>query len=84
MRTTKDHKRQMWKYGRIFESEFLATLQTRACPKFMYILGCILKRVNSETAAGILDIKQLEEVSQDDRQKLWLGSKALVDELKKK
>ncbi|CAH9068096.1 unnamed protein product [Cuscuta europaea] len=33
------YNRKMWKYGRIFNANFMSTLQTKSCTKFVYILA---------------------------------------------
>nr|DAZ90864.1 TPA_asm: nucleocapsid protein [Vincetoxicum virus 1] len=78
-----NHQRQMWKYGRIFDSNFFAALQTRACPKFGFLMACILKRESAQAHAGILEIKQFEEIGEEDREKLQEGSKLLIRALNK-
>ncbi|KAM5563143.1 hypothetical protein ABKV19_018029 [Rosa sericea] len=82
--TDATHKRMMWKYGRIFDSSFLSALQTRSCPKFVYLLACVLKREASKSASGILEIRQLEEVSPEDKAKLYAGSSIIVQGLRAK
>lgn len=72
------HKRQMWKYGRVFDSSFLAALQTKICPKLGFLLACCLKRESAESASGILEIRQFSEVSVEDRAKLWAGSEIIL------
>ncbi|KAL3821364.1 hypothetical protein ACJIZ3_007269 [Penstemon smallii] len=63
--TDEDHRRMMWKYGRIFDETFLLGLQSRTCPHFVYLIASMLKEENDESAANILWIRQLEEVSED-------------------
>ncbi|XP_057775992.1 uncharacterized protein LOC130994888 [Salvia miltiorrhiza] len=78
MNHDEEHTRQMWKYGRIFESKFFSTLQTRSCRKLCFTLACILKRERARSHARILDIKQFEAISQEDREKLEEGAKLIV------
>lgn len=68
------HKRQMWRYGRIFTSWFMAKLQTKTCPKFVYLFACMLKKENAKSAENILQIKQLEEVSPEDQERCKIGA----------
>lgn len=80
--TDEAHRRKMWKYGRIFDSGFFSALQTKACPKFVYILACILQRESPESHSGILEIKQLEEVNAEDQERLKEGASVLIKAIK--
>lgn len=82
--TGNNHTRLMWKYGRIFDSNFFASLRTKTCFKFCYILACVLQGgVCGSSHSGIMKIKQFEEVGQEDQRKLQDGSKLLIKELEK-
>lgn len=72
------YRRHIWKYARILDSNIMSSLQTKACPKLVFILACMLKRLNPETAKDILSIKQLEEVSDEDRERLEAGAEVLI------
>ncbi|XP_047148475.1 uncharacterized protein LOC124820757 [Vigna umbellata] len=64
------YRRQMWKYARIFDHTFLLPLQTKRCPKFAFILACILKNESPAANSRILEIKQFEEIPQSERERL--------------
>ena len=63
------HERQMWKYGRIFDEKFMSVLQTKACPKLVMMLAVALQQERPEGAENILKIKQLEDVSEENKKK---------------
>lgn len=81
--TGNNHKRMMWKYGRIFDDNFLRSIQTRTCPKFCFLLACVLQGVSGSSHSRILEIKQFEEVGPEYRRKLQDGSKLVIAELNK-
>ncbi|KAK1310235.1 hypothetical protein QJS10_CPA08g01464 [Acorus calamus] len=46
----------------------MSDLQTKSCPKLVMILACALKREAPTSAENILQIKQLEDVGERDRE----------------
>jgi hypothetical protein len=72
------YQRHIWKYARIFDPSFMSSLQTRACPKLVFLLACMLKRLNPETAKDILSIKQLEDVSDEYRVRFKAEAEVLI------
>lgn len=71
------HERQMWKYGRIFDEKFMSVLQTKACPKLVMMLAAALQQERPEGAENILKIKQLEDVSEENKKKCIMVAEAL-------
>ncbi|KAK9082767.1 hypothetical protein Scep_029238 [Stephania cephalantha] len=61
--TSKDRERRMWRYGRVFDETFMADIQTKTCPKLVYIMAAALQFEDPKTNMGILDIVQLGDVS---------------------
>ncbi|XP_014507893.1 uncharacterized protein LOC106767500 [Vigna radiata var. radiata] len=76
------HRRQMWKYARIFDHTFLLPLQTMRYPKFTFILACILKNESPAVYPRILELKQYEEIPQRDRERLETGTRLHMTALK--
>ncbi|XP_062159591.1 uncharacterized protein LOC133866943 [Alnus glutinosa] len=72
------YQRRMWKYARIFDPNFMSSLRTRTCPKLVFLLACMLKRLNPETAKDILSIKQLEDVSDEYRERFKAEAEVLI------
>ncbi|GAB2213046.1 hypothetical protein Drorol1_Dr00021061 [Drosera rotundifolia] len=50
------HQRRMWKYGRIFDETFMAGIQTKACPKLVYIFAEALRKEAPQTYGDVLKI----------------------------
>lgn len=71
------HERQMWKYGRIFDEKFMSVLKTKACPKLVMMLAAALQQERPEGAENILKIKQLEDVSEENKKKCIMVAEAL-------
>lgn len=71
------HTRQMWRYGRIFDQTFFPALQTRQCPKLAYILAYTYQQERPEGNERILEIKQLEDISEPDKKRCALVGEAL-------
>ncbi|KAK1576415.1 hypothetical protein Q3G72_013630 [Acer saccharum] len=65
-------------YGRIFDLSFMAALQTKACPRYVYLFASILKNISSSNAENIHQIKQLEDVSEDNIIRCDKGAKMIL------
>ncbi|KAK9087899.1 hypothetical protein Syun_030293 [Stephania yunnanensis] len=63
----KDRERRMWRYGRVFDETFMADIQTKTCPKLVYIMAAALQFEDPKTNMGILDIVQLGDVSPENQ-----------------
>lgn len=63
------HERKMWKYGRIFDETFMADIQTKACPKLVYVFAEALKEEKPNKYSNVLQIAQLSDVSEVNRRK---------------
>lgn len=63
------HRRGMWRYGRIFDEDFMAFLQTKTCPKLVYVLASALQLKEPAAHSGILRIAQLADVSDEYKKK---------------
>lgn len=72
------HKRKMWRYGRLFDDAFMSPLRTRTCPALTYTLASALKKVANESNEGILNIVQLEDVSEEKRRELDVLAEAII------
>lgn len=68
----------MWRYGRLFDETFMADLQTRTCPKLVYMLASALKMEAPETHGGILGIAQLSDVSEENKKKCTAAAAELL------
>lgn len=66
--TSDSYQRKMWRFGRIFNENFMSSLQTKACPKFVYILASMVKQEDPPKCQNILQIVQI--ASLDGRMKL--------------
>ncbi|DAZ90793.1 TPA_asm: nucleocapsid protein [Ranunculus virus 1] len=71
-------KQQMWKYGRIFDQNFMSSLQTRACPRLVYILAAALKYDHPDGSSNILSIQQLVGINERDKENCQMAGEALV------
>lgn len=67
MSDDEDHKRRMWRFGRLFSDTFMTPIQTKSCPTLVYILAYALKSEAAKTNQDILNIVQLEDVSPEKR-----------------
>lgn len=56
----------------------MSSLQTRACPKLVYILGEALRSEDPSTHRGILDIVQLSDVSDENKRKCKVETQKLL------
>ncbi|CAH9088935.1 unnamed protein product [Cuscuta epithymum] len=63
------YNRKMWRYGRIFNENFMSTLQTKSCPKFVYILASMLKTEDPAKCRNILEIVQIINLSDEVKMK---------------
>nr|DAZ90763.1 TPA_asm: nucleocapsid protein [Ophrys virus 1] len=72
------HKRRMWRYGRLFDEDFMAELQTKRCPIFVYVLAYALQLEAPSTHKDILKIAQLKDVSADNQRKAKKVSEKLL------
>lgn len=75
-------KRKMWRFGRIFDSTFMAELQTKACSKLVYILAYALKSEQPHGNENILDIVQLQNFSPDMKHKLSAAAQNVIKSLR--
>ncbi|KAG6468226.1 uncharacterized protein LOC122034778 [Zingiber officinale] len=78
------HKKRMWRYGRIFDETFMADLQTKACPKLVYIMASALQMVAPERHSGILKIAQLADVSDENKKKCNIAAKQMLQSIKER
>nr|WIW80035.1 N protein [Beet oak leaf virus]WLJ21675.1 N protein [Beet oak leaf virus] len=62
-----EHQRRMWRFGRLFDDAFMSHLQTKSCPSLTYVLASALKSEAAKSNQDILNIKQLEDVSPENR-----------------
>ncbi|CAH9119627.1 unnamed protein product [Cuscuta europaea] len=81
MMTTKGegYDKRMWRFGRVFNENFMSTLQTKACPKFVYILACMLKTEDPAKCRNILDIVQIKGLSEAVKMKCSLVAQNLLN-----
>nr|DAZ90691.1 TPA_asm: nucleocapsid protein [Chamaemelum virus 1] len=78
-----EHKRRMWRYGRIFDEAFMSPLQTKSCPQFVYILASALKSESSKGNQDILKIAQLADLDPDKKKKLYAIGLMIVKTIQK-
>lgn len=71
-------KRKMWRFGRVFDHTFMASLQTRECPILTYTLASAVKKVASKSNEHILDILQLGDVSEERRRILDVVAEEVI------
>ncbi|DAZ90621.1 TPA_asm: nucleocapsid protein [Arceuthobium virus 8] len=58
-----DHQRRMWRYARMFDSDFFAELQTKVCKEIVCILAFMLQRLNHKNSGGIMKIYHIQDMS---------------------
>nr|DAZ90737.1 TPA_asm: nucleocapsid protein [Linum virus 1] len=78
------HKRGMWRYARLFEQKFMCTLQTRSCPRFVYILASMLHYENPTTHKGILQIVQLKDLNPDVKYRCKITGEVIVNAIRRR
>lgn len=77
-----NYRRRMWRYGRVFDQQFMCDLQTKSCPKLVYILAEALRSEEPEKHKGILQIAQLASVTEDNKRKFATMGQRLLETLK--
>lgn len=77
-----NHKRNMWRYGRIFDEAFLADLQTKSCVEVVYILAEALRSESPEKHSGIMKITQFADINKNDKREYGESAQRLLTHLK--
>ncbi|DAF42365.1 N [Melampyrum roseum virus 1] len=75
-------RRNMWKYGRIFDEAFMADIQTKSCPKLVYILGSALKMEAPSSYANFDKIAQLKDVSDVNKKRCHAIATKLIETIR--
>ncbi|WOK99845.1 hypothetical protein Cni_G08557 [Canna indica] len=76
MGETRNHERQMWRFARIFNNDFLSSLRTKYCKRITLSFAFILLAKDPSTSNDILKISELQDVGRFD------GASALLDALR--
>ena len=66
----------------MFDQAFMCDLQTKSCPKLVYILAEALRSEEPEKHKGILQIAQLASVTEDDKRRFAIMAQRLLERLK--
>nr|KAJ0200126.1 hypothetical protein LSAT_V11C600319590 [Lactuca sativa] len=84
MMTSNDenHKRNMWRYGRIFDEAFLVDLQTKSCVDVVCVLAEALRSESPEKHSGIMQISQFADISEDKKRRCAKPAQLLLTHLK--
>ncbi|XP_019190459.1 PREDICTED: uncharacterized protein LOC109184853 [Ipomoea nil] len=84
MMTSKEpaYARRMWRFGRIFNENFMSSLRTKACPRFVYILASMLKREDPAKCGNILHIVPLSSLSEDIKLRCQAVAKMLLNQIR--
>ncbi|DAZ90625.1 TPA_asm: nucleocapsid protein [Aconitum virus 1] len=82
-RSDEDHKRKMWRFGRIFDDTFMSPLQTKACPLLAYTLASALKGESAQSSRDILNIAQFSEISPEKRRLCAASGEMIVKIIRK-
>ncbi|GJT02225.1 coat protein [Tanacetum coccineum] len=81
VKSKEGHDLQMWRFGRIFDSQFLSVLQIKRCDIFTLVLAYILKKKDLIGNKGALEITQLKRanaINKKDASAIALRSIAII------
>ena len=76
------HKRRMWRYGRLFDVEFMAYLQTKTCCTLAYTFAEALKSEAPEDYSGMLEITELKRVAEPHQKTCAAAAQQLLRKIK--
>ncbi|UQZ09617.1 49K protein [morning glory varicosavirus] len=82
--TSTAHSKRMWRYGRIFNENFMSSLQTKSCPKFVYILASMVKQEDPAKCQNILQIVQIANLDTAMKMKCKLVGERLLSMIRSK
>ncbi|GJS35458.1 coat protein [Tanacetum coccineum] len=62
-----EYSRHMWKFGRLFDKNFMSVLQIKHCATFRLVLAYIVSETSDSNKEGPLKIAGLKDASQGDK-----------------